>query len=96
MNETTEQTTATDQPAPASADGQTANAPAENESEELTLWQMLGSVMAAAFGVQSKKNRERDFTKGKPIHFIILGIGFTVAFVLIMSLIVRLILSNVT
>lgn len=56
---------------------------------------MLGSVLAAAIGVQSKKNRERDFTQGKPIHFIILGICFTAAFVLIMTFIVQLILSNV-
>ena len=44
---------------------------------------MLGSVLAAALGVQSGKNRARDFSHGKPSHFIILGVGFTVLFVLI-------------
>ena len=39
-----------------------------------TFWQMLHSVMAAAFGVQSGKNRARDFTHGKPSHFVLLGI----------------------
>ena len=34
-----------------------------------TFWQMLHSVMAAAFGVQSGKNRARDFTHGKPESF---------------------------
>ena len=47
-----------------------------------TFWQMLHSVMAAAFGVQSGKNRARDFTHGKPSHFVILGILFTAVFAL--------------
>ena len=59
----------------------------------LTFWQVLGSTLAAAFGVQSSKNRERDFTRGKAHQFIFMGIGFTVVFVLIMVLIVRQILS---
>ncbi len=47
-----------------------------------TLWQMLHSIVAAAFGVQSQKNRERDFTYGKPVHFVVLGIVCTVVFAL--------------
>ncbi|MBI6706171.1 DUF2970 domain-containing protein, partial [Pseudomonas viridiflava] len=39
-----------------------------------TFRQMLHSVLAAAFGVQSGKNRERDFTYGKPAHFLLLGL----------------------
>ena len=42
-----------------------------------TFWQVLHSVMAAAFGVQSAKNRTRDFTHGKPAHFLVLGLLFT-------------------
>ncbi|EKT4557532.1 DUF2970 domain-containing protein, partial [Pseudomonas putida] len=38
-----------------------------------TFWQMLHSILAAAFGVQSGKNRARDFTHGKASHFIALG-----------------------
>ena len=50
-----------------------------NPSEQpLTFWQVLGSTLAAAFGVQSSKNRERDFTRGKAHQFIFMGIGFTV------------------
>ncbi|MFT6436242.1 MAG: hypothetical protein ACJAVI_004301 [Candidatus Azotimanducaceae bacterium] len=30
----------------------------------LTLWEVLMSVLAGAFGVQSSKNLERDFTRG--------------------------------
>jgi len=57
-----------------------------------TLWQMLHSVMAATFGVQSQKNRARDFTHGKPSHFVILGIVFTAVFALILLGIVQLVL----
>jgi hypothetical protein len=53
---------------------------------------MLHSVMAAAFGVQSHKNRARDFSHGKPSHFVILGIVFTAVFALILLGIVQLVL----
>ena len=33
-------------------------------------------------GVQSRKNKERDFTEGKPIHFIVGGLIGTVLFML--------------
>jgi hypothetical protein len=56
-----------------------------------TFWQMLHSVMAAAFGVQSGKNRARDFTHGKPSHFVILGILFTTVFALTLYGIVQLV-----
>lgn len=57
-----------------------------------TFWQMLHSVMAAAFGVQSGKNRARDFTHGKPSHFVILGILFTAVFAMTLYGIVQLVL----
>ena len=57
-----------------------------------TFWQMLQSVVAAAFGVQSGKNRARDFTHGKPSHFIFLGILFTAIFALTLLGIVKLVL----
>ena len=60
----------------------------------LTFWQIAGSAAAAAFGVQSRANRERDFTRGKPLHFIIAGIVFTAAFVLVVATVVHLVLRN--
>ena len=57
-----------------------------------TFWQMLHSILAAAFGVQSGKNRERDFTHGKPAHFLVLGLLFTVAFAALLLGVVQLIL----
>ncbi|MEH6566495.1 MAG: DUF2970 domain-containing protein [Halopseudomonas sp.] len=52
----------------------------------------LVSVLAAALGVQSSKARERDFTHGKPSHFILLGVGFTAVFVLVIFGVVKLVL----
>lgn len=69
--------------------------PAPPAPASLTFWQVLGSVMAAAFGVQSSKNRERDFTQGKASHFIFMGIGFTVVFVVLIVLWVQFVLSAV-
>jgi hypothetical protein len=66
--------------------------PPEQEPETLTFWQVLSSTLAAAFGVQSSKNRERDFSRGKPSQFIFMGIGFTFVFVLIMIGVVSLVL----
>jgi hypothetical protein len=64
----------------------------DSNNKPPTFWQMLHSVMAAAFGVQSGKNRARDFTHGKPSHFVILGIVFTAVFALTLFGIVKLVL----
>lgn len=66
-----------------------------DDDEGLTLLQLIGSALAAGFGVQSSENRKRDFSKGKPSQFIAIGIIFTVLFVLIMVGIVRLVLGSV-
>lgn len=57
-----------------------------------TLWQMLLSIFSAALGVQSQKNRERDFTHGNPVHFIVLGVVFTLLFALVLYGVVQLVL----
>lgn len=43
---------------------------------------MLGSVLAAGFGVQSDAARARDFSQGNWKHFVLGGVVGTVAFVL--------------
>ncbi|MBL6908123.1 DUF2970 domain-containing protein [Luminiphilus sp.] len=42
---------------------------------------IVQSTLAAAIGVQSKKNRERDFEEGNAGTFIVAGILFTVLFI---------------
>jgi hypothetical protein len=62
------------------------------EQKPPTLWQVAKSVAAAFFGVQSEANRQRDFTRGKPSQFIIIGLIATALFVLVMIGIVKLVL----
>ena len=64
--------------------------------QKLTLWQIICSVFAAAFGVQSNKNRERDFNQAKPSTYIIAGVIFTAFFVLMVIAVVKLVLSQAT
>ena len=56
--------------------------------------QIIGSVLAAAFGVQSSKNRERDFKEGRFATFIVAGIVFTALFVGAVYLVVTTVLEN--
>ena len=66
----------------------------ENQKKGVSSLQVLQSTFAAAFGVQSSKNRERDFSQGRASQFIVAGIVFTCLFVGIMVLIVRTVLST--
>jgi len=45
------------------------------------LLRVVQSTLAAAIGVQSKENRERDFEEGNAGTFIVAGVLFTVLFV---------------
>ncbi|SDU07087.1 DUF2970 domain-containing protein [Halopseudomonas salegens] len=65
----------------------------ESGKQPMRFRDMLSSVLMAALGVQSEKARQRDFSQGKPSHFIILGVGFTALFVLIVLGVVKLVLS---
>ena len=66
----------------------------DNQNDKpLTFREMLHSVLAAAFGVQSGKNRTRDFSRGKPSHFILLGVGFTLIFIVVLFALVQLALK---
>ena len=70
-----------------------------NGDEDLTskkspnLLQVVGSVLAAGFGVQSRKNRERDFKQGNLKTFVIAGIIFTALFIFTLYSAVSLILK---
>ncbi len=62
-----------------------------DDSGRLSLWQVICSVFAAGFGVQSKENKVRDFSRGRPHQFIVVGILFTVAFMLGLIAIINII-----
>ena len=53
---------------------------------------VLRSVLSAFLGVQSNRNRERDFTHGKLSHFVVVGLVVTTLFVLLVFGVVRLVL----
>ncbi len=59
----------------------------------VTFFSVLASVLAAMFGVQSGRNRERDFTEGRPIHYVMVGLLATVLFILFVWGVVKLVLS---
>jgi hypothetical protein len=63
----------------------------DSEGGNLTLWQVICSVFAAGFGVQSKENKVRDFSRGKPLQFIAAGLLFTIAFLVILITLVNVI-----
>jgi hypothetical protein len=67
--------------------------PTDDDESGLSIWQIIGSTVAAALGVQNRSRRERDFANGKPVHFIIAGIVFTAIFVLLMVVIVRTVVN---
>lgn len=55
--------------------------------------QVIGSALSAAFGVQSEKNRIRDFKGGSPRQFIVAGVIATILFIVTIYTIVRLVLA---
>ena len=63
----------------------------QQQQKPLGLKALLQSVLSAALGVQSSKNRERDFTDGRASHFIVAGIVFTFIFIATVATIVNLV-----
>jgi len=62
------------------------------EQEKLPLWQVIKSALAALFGVQSNAARERDFAKGTPGQFVIVGLLAAIVFVLVLVAVVFVVL----
>jgi len=70
------------------------NAELKEDSKKLNHFQVVSSVLAAGLGVQSSKNRERDFKQGKIGVFIVAGITFTLLFIGIVYTIVQVVLKS--
>lgn len=64
------------------------------EKSSLNPLQVMSSVFAAGLGVQSSKNRERDFKQGNFKVFVITGIIFTLVFMGTVFAIVQMVLAN--
>lgn len=61
----------------------------QEEEETLALWEVFQGVIAMFIGVQSEKNRERQFKYGKLYQFIIVGIIITALFLFHIILLVK-------
>ncbi|QEM81918.1 DUF2970 domain-containing protein [Halomonas binhaiensis] len=48
------------------------------------MWNTVKSVLAAFFGVQRESRRRQDFTSGKPISFVLVGILMGILFVVVL------------
>jgi hypothetical protein len=66
----------------------------EGGKAPLNPFQIIGSVFAAGLGVQSSRNRERDFKQGRAGAFIAAGIVFTLLFIGGLFAVVQLVLRN--
>lgn len=58
------------------------------------VFKVMQSILAGAFGVQSDKRREEDFSSHSPWPYIIAGILFTASFVVGLIVIVNLVLAS--
>lgn len=56
--------------------------------------QVVGSVLAAGLGVQSSRNRERDFQQGRAGVFIVAGFIFTALFIGAVYTVVSVVLAS--
>ena len=64
----------------------------QKEEESLALWEVFQGVFAMFLGVQSEKNRERQFKYGKFYQFLIVGIFLTFLFIIHIVLLVKYVL----
>lgn len=55
--------------------------------------QVVLSILAAFFGVQSEANRERDFSRGRPWQFIVAGVVMTALFIIIVLTVVGMVVD---
>ena len=62
--------------------------------QRMGFWQVVGSVLAARVGVQSEKNRQRDFTSGSPFAFIAIGTVATLILILLIWAGVKILLAQ--
>lgn len=68
--------------------------PSKPPSKEPGLLQIMQSVLAAAFGVQSSQNRARDFESGSPFPYLLGGMIFVLIFIVAILAVVFLVLPG--
>ncbi|TRW48493.1 DUF2970 domain-containing protein [Aliidiomarina halalkaliphila] len=63
------------------------------QRERPGLFAVVISVLAAMFGVQTEANRQRDFSAGNPLAYIIVFVIILVLFVLSVAAVVKLVMN---
>ena len=66
----------------------------DKSRQKLGFLDILKSTLAGALGVQSNKNRERDFNHGSIKVYAIAGVIFTVVFITTVVIVVKIVLRN--
>ncbi|PCJ90451.1 MAG: hypothetical protein COA46_11665 [Porticoccaceae bacterium] len=66
----------------------------DREEQKPNFWQIVFSTLAAFLGVQSNKNRIRDFKYGNIYTYVVSGLIFTIIFIFCVVSVVKMVLSN--
>ena len=66
----------------------------EQEKKAPGLIDVAHSVLWAMLGVQKQKNYERDFNKGKPWQYVVVGLVAVTIFILTIVMVVKMVLSS--
>ena len=59
-----------------------------------SLVSVFGSVLASMFGVQSSRKHQEDFAKGRPWVYVAVGLVMTVAFIMTIWFVVKMVLKS--
>lgn len=59
-----------------------------------SLVSVFGSVLASMFGVQSSRKHHQDFAKGRPWVYVTVGLVMTVAFIMTIWFVVKMVLKS--
>ncbi|CAA0115016.1 Uncharacterised protein [BD1-7 clade bacterium] len=73
---------------------ESASEPTCNGDKPLSTFELIGSAFAGLVGVQSRKNRIRDFSRGRPLQFVAVGVIFTGLFFVSVMGVVQLALAS--
>jgi len=66
----------------------------QNRPRKPGVGKIMQSILAGAFGVQSDKRRQEDFSSHSPVPYIVAGLLFTATFVVSLIIIVKLVLAS--
>ncbi len=68
--------------------------PESENTQKPRFLDIVKSTLAAALGVQSSKNRERDFAHGNILAYVVSGIIFTVLFIITVVIVVNMVIHT--